>query len=98
MLKFLFFVVISFALMAVPVMADVKTPNGKIIECFCTDTQGKRHELGDIICLTVDNRSFLAKCAMAQNNPIWREQQQGCNNSNLFLPKSTIHHFALMAR
>ena len=66
--------------------ADVITPQGGIIECFCTDTYGQRHELGDIICLTVDSRTFLAKCVMAQNNPFWREQSQGCDSSNLFFP------------
>ena len=61
--------------------ADVKTPSGKVIECYCTDTFGKRHELGDIICLTVGGRSFMAKCVMAQNNPFWRDQKTGCLSS-----------------
>ena len=47
-------------------------------ECFCTDRYGKRHEIGDIICLTVDGRSYEAKCVMAQNNPFWRDLSRPC--------------------
>ncbi len=70
-------------------LADVKGPNGKIIECFCTDTQGYRHEIGDIICLTVDGRSYMAKCIMAQNVPFWRDQEMGCLSSQLPDPQMT---------
>jgi len=52
-------------------------------ECFCTDRYGKRHEIGDIICLTVGGRSYMAKCIMAQNNPFWRDQNRGCLSSSL---------------
>ena len=52
-------------------------------ECFCTDTYGKRRELGDIICLTVGGRSYEAKCVMAQNNPFWRDLERGCLSSSL---------------
>ncbi|MEL6947837.1 MAG: hypothetical protein AAFO73_09420 [Pseudomonadota bacterium] len=52
-------------------------------ECFCTDRYGKRHELGDIICLTVGGRSYEAKCIMAQNNPFWRDLKRGCMSSHL---------------
>ena len=62
-------------------VADVTAPSGRVIECFCTDKFGQRHEIGDIICLTVDNRSFMAKCVMAQTNPFWRDQKIGCPSS-----------------
>ena len=52
-------------------------------ECFCTDRYGKRHEIGDIICLTVDSRSYEAKCVMVQNNPFWRDLERGCLSSSL---------------
>ena len=64
-------------------MADVKGSDGRIIECFCTDRYGDRHELGDIICLTVGQRSYMAKCIMAQNVPFWRDQKSGCLSSQL---------------
>lgn len=52
-------------------------------ECFCTDKQGKRKELGDIVCLTVGGRSFRAKCVMAQNVPFWRDISEACLSSKL---------------
>ena len=52
-------------------------------ECFCTDRYGKRHEIGDIICLTVDGRSYEAKCVMAQNNPFWRDLSRPCLSAAL---------------
>ena len=57
-------------------------------ECFCTDRYGKRRELGEIICLTVGDRSYMAKCVMAQNNPFWRDQNMGCLSSSLPKPYS----------
>lgn len=52
-------------------------------ECYCTDRYGKRRELGEIICLTVGDRSYEAKCIMAQNNPFWRDLNRGCMSSQL---------------
>ncbi len=68
---------------------DVKGSDGRIIECFCTDRHGDRHELGDIICLTVGERSYMAKCVMAQNVPFWRDQNMGCLSSKVSPPLST---------
>ncbi len=42
-------------------------------DCFCTDKNRTRYELGDRVCLTVDGRSFIAECQMSQNVPMWRE-------------------------
>ena len=61
----------------------LKRPKAKAPECFCTDRLGKRRELGDLSCLTVDGRSYQAKCIMAQNNPFWRDQNRGCLSSAL---------------
>ena len=60
-----------------------KSAQTKWPECYCTDRYGKRHELGEIICLTVDHRSYEAKCVMAQNNPFWRDLNRGCLSSSL---------------
>mgnify|MGYP001561383019 CR=1 FL=1 len=57
---------------------ETKIGQTKWPECYCTDRYGKRHEIGDIICLTVDSRSYEAKCVMAQNNPFWRDLNRGC--------------------
>ncbi len=52
-------------------------------ECFCTDRYGKRRELGDIICLTVGDRSYEAKCIMVLNNPYWRDLERGCLSASV---------------
>ncbi len=51
--------------------------------CFCTDKQGLKRQLGDIICLTIGSRSFQAKCVMSQNVPFWRDQEEGCPAATL---------------
>lgn len=47
-------------------------------DCFCTDSQGERIELGKTVCLTIGSRSFTARCVMATNNPFWRQVSEGC--------------------
>ncbi|MEL7097796.1 MAG: hypothetical protein AAGM84_03100 [Pseudomonadota bacterium] len=70
-------------LAAGPALADVTSPSGKTVECYCTDRTGSRVELGETICLQVDGRMFTAQCQMSQNNPMWREVQDGCLSSGL---------------
>lgn len=57
--------------------------NGVPIDCYCTDKQGQRIEIGDTICLQVDGRMFMAQCQMSLNVPMWREVQAGCLSSGL---------------
>ena len=71
------------AVFAIPLHADVVGPGGRVIECFCTDQTGSRVELGQSICLTISGRSFTARCEMSLNNPMWREQKEGCDSSSL---------------
>ena len=61
--------------------ADVEGPNGRVVDCFCTDTQGLRVELGETICLFVDGRAFMATCDMSLNMPTWRDTGKGCQTS-----------------
>ena len=63
--------------------ADVKGPGGKIIDCYCTDSQGLRVDLGQTICMFVDGRAFMAQCQMSLNVPMWREVGDGCLSSSL---------------
>ncbi len=74
---------IAAILIASPALADVTGPNGKVIDCYCTDTQGARVELGETICLFVDGRAFMALCDMSLNVPIWRDTGQGCLSSGV---------------
>jgi len=74
--------------------ADVVGPGGKTIDCYCTDKQGARIELGETICLQVDGRMFMAQCQMSLNVPMWREVQEGClsaANSHSPLPADLPH-------
>lgn len=72
---------------AAPAAADYNL-NGKIIDCYCTDTQGARVEVGDTICLHVDGRSFMAQCQMSLNVPMWREIAPACLSSRLEPPSA----------
>ena len=73
-------------LIALPVGADVTSPSGKTVECYCTDRNRNRIELGETICMQVDGRMFMAQCQMSLNSPMWREVQEGCLSSSLNAP------------
>ncbi|APX11334.1 hypothetical protein [Tateyamaria omphalii] len=72
-----------FLLMASPALADVTSPSGKTVECYCTDKTGSRIELGQTICMQVDGRMFMAQCQMSLNSPMWRQVEEGCLSSSL---------------
>lgn len=77
---------LGLAALPLPAGADVTSPSGKTVDCYCTDSAGARVELGEAICLFVDGRAFMARCEMSLNNPIWRDTGEGCLSSRL-LPK-----------
>jgi len=89
-------------LLASPVIADVTSPSGKTVECYCTDRAGSRIELGQTICLRVDGRMFMAQCQMSLNSPMWREVQEGCLGASLHSPfggdKQPLQSFAVDAK
>ena len=62
--------------------ADVQK-GGKTVDCYCTDRNGARVELGQSICMQVDGRMVTAQCQMSRNVPIWREVAAGCLSSSL---------------
>nr|WP_139837678.1 hypothetical protein [Roseovarius litorisediminis] len=67
---------------ATPVLADA-TIGGKTVECYCTDRDGSRVELGEMTCIRVDGRAYMAQCQMSLNVPMWREISDGCLSSSL---------------
>lgn len=71
---------------ATPGAADVTGKGGKTVECYCTDRNRNRVELGETICLQVDGRMFMAQCQMSLNVPMWREVREGCLSSALPKP------------
>ncbi len=76
-------IILSLFLLAGPVMADATYPDGKTVDCYCTDRNHDRVELGETICLQVDGRMFMAQCQMSLNVPMWREVEEGCLSSGL---------------
>lgn len=76
----IFLILVAFG---TPVAADYVGPDGKVRDCYCTDTSGARIELGETICLQVDGRMFMAQCQMSLNVPMWRQVQDGCLSSQL---------------
>lgn len=52
---------------------------------FCTGSDGRRHEMGDVVCLINNSctQTWLAKCDMSLNNPMWRKVQDGCPAASL---------------
>lgn len=47
-------------------------------DCFCTDSNGERIELGQSVCLEIGRRKIWALCDMSLNNPTWRHSDEGC--------------------
>jgi hypothetical protein len=50
-------------------------------DCFCTDSQGQRVEMGRSACLQIGSRTVMAQCDMSLNSPIWRIGDEGCPTS-----------------
>ena len=76
---------LTLALPALPALADA-TIGGKTVDCYCTDKTGSRLELGEMTCLHVDGKMFMAQCQMSLNVPMWRKISDGCLSS--VLPRS----------
>lgn len=74
-----------FALLSAPAFADQEF-NGKTVDCYCTDKSGARVELGEMKCLHVDGKMFMAQCQMSLNVPMWRKITDGCLSSELRQP------------
>ncbi|WP_299356271.1 hypothetical protein [uncultured Shimia sp.] len=74
--------ILILTLAAQPAIADYNL-NGKVIDCYCTDTEGARVDVGESICLHVDGRSFMAQCQMSLNVPMWREIAPACLSSEM---------------
>ena len=59
--------------------ADAETmAQGKTVDCYCTDSTGGRVEMGQMACLNVGGRAFMARCDMSLNVPIWRDTGEDC--------------------
>ena len=65
------------ALLALPAAAQ-EVPPPAPIELYCTDGDGRRVELGGVICIRAGCDTWMARCEMSLNNVMWRRLQDGC--------------------
>jgi hypothetical protein len=77
--------VLILAALPAPALADYNM-NGKIIDCYCTDSTGGHVDIGEKICLQVDGKMFMAQCQMSLNVPMWRKISDGCLSSKMIEP------------
>lgn len=47
-------------------------------DCYCTDSDGRRVEIGERACLRIGGREVTALCRMSLNSPAWRPLSDGC--------------------
>jgi len=45
---------------------------------YCTDSKGRRVEMGETACLIIGSRRVPARCDISVNSPAWREESGGC--------------------
>ncbi|AVA21205.1 hypothetical protein QA648_05255 [Rhizobium sp. CB3171] len=58
------------------VMADAPALAGQ--DCYCKNVDGKQHAIGEVACMTVNGKSYLAQCEMNLNVTSWLKLQDGC--------------------
>ncbi len=66
------------ALTAATLATQSLAQSRKTVDCYCTDKSGSRVELGELRCMNVGGRVFLARCEMSLNVPMWRDQKSDC--------------------
>lgn len=47
-------------------------------DCTCSNRDGKRFNMGDVACIRVDGRAFMAECELNLNVTSWRKIGDGC--------------------
>lgn len=50
------------------------------VEYYCTDSDGARAEIGQVICVTASCQTWMARCELAASTrmAMWRKVQDGC--------------------
>ncbi|MGV1792681.1 hypothetical protein [Rhizobium sp. A37_96] len=69
-------VVLGLPLVVIAVIASVPALAGE--NCYCKNTDGKQHAVGEVACMTVGGKSYLAQCEMNLNVTSWSKLQDGC--------------------
>ena len=58
--------------------------------CTCRQRDGSQYELGQITCIRVDGKAYLARCEMFQNVTTWQKIQDGCPVARLSTPSDPV--------
>ncbi|KEA07101.1 hypothetical protein CN09_09035 [Rhizobium rhizogenes] len=69
-------IVLGLPLVVSAMIASVPALAGQ--DCYCKNSDGKQHAIGEIACMTVDGKSYLAQCEMNLNVTSWSKLQEGC--------------------
>lgn len=69
-------IVLGLLLVASTLAASTSAMAGQ--DCYCKNRDGKQHAIGEVACVTVDGKSYLAQCEMNLNVPSWAKLQEGC--------------------
>jgi hypothetical protein len=59
--------------------------------CTCRQRDGSHFELGQITCIRVDGKAYLARCEMFQNLTTWQKIQDGCPIARLSTASDLAH-------
>lgn len=69
---------IVLGLLLVASTSTVSAPAMAGQDCYCKSRDGKQHAIGEVACMTVDGKSYLAQCEMNLNVTSWSKLQEGC--------------------
>jgi hypothetical protein len=69
-------IVLGLSLVVIAVIANAPALAGQ--DCYCKNRDGKLHTVGEVACVTVDGKSYLAQCEMNLNVTSWSKLQDGC--------------------
>lgn len=59
-------------------------------DCYSTDQNGARVEMGETICLNGDGQVVMAQYLMSLDNPTWRKVSDGCLSPGVKLPQPAV--------
>ncbi|AYG65899.1 MULTISPECIES: hypothetical protein [unclassified Rhizobium] len=87
-------VVLGLPLVVITAVTGVPALAGE--NCYCKNTDGKQHAVGEVACMTIGDRSYLAQCEMNLNVTSWAKLQDGCPVTERVLWRQSAWHPAPM--
>ncbi|TXI04785.1 MAG: hypothetical protein E6Q76_11960 [Rhizobium sp.] len=89
-------VVLGLPLVVIAAIASVPALAGQ--NCYCKNTDGRQHAVGEVACMTVGGKSYLAQCEMNLNVTSWAKLQDGCPVTERAPLRQSAWHPALAMR